>query len=73
MIGVIVFSKELESKDDAIYLERFIKRMKSKTFIFKIIDNPNILDDILSKKYFKIMNKTSIQNKPLSCIIPLND
>ncbi|MFT6836483.1 MAG: putative endonuclease, partial [Sediminicola sp.] len=38
------------SKDDALYLERFIKRMKSRIFIQKIIDNPHILMDILNKK-----------------------
>ena len=38
------------SKSDALYLEKFIKRMKSKIFILKIINHPEILVDILSKK-----------------------
>jgi putative endonuclease len=42
--------KELRSKEDAIFLERFIKRMKSKKFILKVIDNSDILDDILKKR-----------------------
>ncbi len=46
----LVLHLKCHSKDDAIYLEKFIKRMKSKKFILKIIDNPNILTDILNKK-----------------------
>jgi putative endonuclease len=46
----LVLQKEMASKDDALYLERFIKRMKSRIFIQKIIDNPDILMDILNKK-----------------------
>lgn len=46
----IVLSMECKSKDDALYLEKFIKKMKSKKFILKIIHNPNILDDILTKR-----------------------
>ena len=41
---------KFDHKEDAQYLEKFIKRMKSKKFILKIIENPIILDDILSKK-----------------------
>lgn len=41
---------ECEQRSDALYLERFVKRMKSKTFILKIIENPHILDDILLKR-----------------------
>ncbi|MNF27872.1 GIY-YIG catalytic domain protein [compost metagenome] len=37
-------------KEDAVFLEKFIKRMKSKVFIEKIIKDPSILEDILSKK-----------------------
>ncbi len=33
----IVFSKKYNSKEDALFLEAFIKRMKSKKFIYKII------------------------------------
>ena len=45
----VLLSKECRTKDDAIYLEKFVKRMKSKTFIRKIIEDPKILDDILAK------------------------
>ncbi|MBF4514939.1 GIY-YIG nuclease family protein [Flavobacterium sp. ANB] len=38
------------NKDEAVYLEKFIKRMKSKIFNTKIIDDPSILKDILSKR-----------------------
>ncbi|ADY28635.1 GIY-YIG nuclease family protein [Cellulophaga lytica] len=46
----IVFSKKCDSKQDALFLEKFIKRMKSKKFILKVIKNPEILDDILNNK-----------------------
>ncbi|WP_299435284.1 GIY-YIG nuclease family protein [uncultured Maribacter sp.] len=46
----IVLTKKCNSKTDAIYLEKFIKRMKSSKFIKKIILNPKILEDILNKK-----------------------
>lgn len=39
-----------DNRENAIFLERFIKRMKSRKFIKKIIENPQILNDILSKK-----------------------
>ncbi|MEZ4792594.1 MAG: GIY-YIG nuclease family protein [Gelidibacter sp.] len=42
----LVLGYPCPSKEDALYLERFIKRMKSKKFILKIIDSPNILSDI---------------------------
>jgi len=45
-----VLTFECQAEADAVYLERFIKRMKSKTFIQKIIQNPEILTEILSKK-----------------------
>jgi len=41
---------ECTERNQALYLESFIKRMKSKVFIEKIILNPEILNDILSKK-----------------------
>lgn len=41
---------ECIDRSDALYLESFIKKMKSKIFIEKIILNPEILNDILSKK-----------------------
>lgn len=40
----------LKNRKEALYLERFLKRMKSKTFIKKIVDNPQILKDIFSKR-----------------------
>jgi len=39
--------KEIENKEKAVYLEKFIKRMKSKVFIQKVIAQPNILDELL--------------------------
>ncbi|QOG02782.1 GIY-YIG nuclease family protein [Flavobacterium sp. MDT1-60] len=38
------------NREEAIYLEKFIKRMKSKTFNNKIITDPSIIKDILSKR-----------------------
>ena len=35
----IALKFECNSKEDALYLERFIKRMKSRTFINKIVQN----------------------------------
>jgi len=46
----IALKFECKSKEDALYLERFIKRMKSRTFIKKIIQKPSILNDLLSQK-----------------------
>ena len=45
----IILSKAVASREKALLLERFIKRMKSKKFIEKIIARPEILDDILAK------------------------
>ena len=45
----ISLSKKCDSKTNALYLEKFIKRMKSRKFIEKIIADPTILDDIMSK------------------------
>jgi putative endonuclease len=39
-----------EKSETAYQLEKFIKRMKSRKFIVKIIDNNNILDDIIQNK-----------------------
>ena len=39
-----------DSRNKAIFLESFIKRMKSRKFIEKLINKPEILNDILSKK-----------------------
>jgi putative endonuclease len=46
----IVLQFECITKNDALYLETFIKRMKSKKFIQKIINDNDILSDIISKK-----------------------
>jgi len=46
----IVLLYKCNSRCDALFLEKFIKRMKSKVFILKIVKNPDILADILSKK-----------------------
>ncbi|MEO8516560.1 MAG: GIY-YIG nuclease family protein [Flavobacterium sp.] len=46
----VVLQFECYDKNDALYLEAFIKRMESKKFILKIIDNKDILLDILAKK-----------------------
>ena len=45
----VTLTFECVNKTDAMYLEAFIKRMKSKVFIEKIIQNPQILTDILYK------------------------
>ncbi|MFV8467059.1 GIY-YIG nuclease family protein [Flavobacterium sp. LB1P62] len=37
-------------REEATFLEKFIKKMKSRVFIEKIINNPSILEDILSKR-----------------------
>ena len=47
---VIVLNYECDSKYEAIYLETFIKKMKSKKFIQKIINDNTILKEILSNK-----------------------
>ncbi|CAM3559362.1 GIY-YIG nuclease family protein [Flavobacterium chungbukense] len=46
----VVLTFSCNTKDDALYLENFIKRMKSKIFNNKVIANPSILEDILSKR-----------------------
>ncbi|MBA6153483.1 GIY-YIG nuclease family protein [Gelidibacter maritimus] len=46
----IVLDYECSTKDEALFLERFIKRMKSRKFIDKIIENNQILNDILNKR-----------------------
>ena len=45
----IVLNFRCDSKENALFLERFIKRMKSKNFILKIINNQAILTDILNR------------------------
>ncbi len=44
-----VLNFQCENSENAIFLEKFIKKMKSTTFIKKIIENPLILEDILLK------------------------
>ena len=39
------------NKAEAQFLERFIKKMKSKVFIKKVIQNPDILKDILRQRF----------------------
>jgi putative endonuclease len=46
----LVLAFGCNDRSQALFLERFIKKMKSKIFIEKIIQNPEILSDILSKK-----------------------
>lgn len=46
----LMLTFECKNKYDALYLEQFIKRMKSKKFIEKVIGKPSILEDILTKK-----------------------
>ena len=46
----LVLTFSTNSKEDALYLEKFIKRMKSRKFIEKIILDNTILNDILAKK-----------------------
>ena len=43
-----VLKKGFTNKEDALFLERFIKKMKSRKFIEKIINKPDILNDILA-------------------------
>ena len=47
---IIVLDLKCNSKSDAVFLERFIKRMKSRVFIEKVIADPEMLRDILKKK-----------------------
>ncbi|MBP6556929.1 MAG: GIY-YIG nuclease family protein [Flavobacterium sp.] len=48
----VVLQFECVSKHQALQLEKFIKKMKSKIFIQKTIINPEILTDIISKNNF---------------------
>ncbi|WP_111879867.1 GIY-YIG nuclease family protein [Aequorivita sp. CIP111184] len=41
---------ECANRSEALFLEKFIKKMKSRVFIEKVIDNPKILLDILKRK-----------------------
>jgi len=46
----IVLHFKLANREEALFLEKFIKRMKSRVFIKKIIDSPEILKNILSNR-----------------------
>jgi putative endonuclease len=46
----LALSKSCTSKEEAIYLEKFIKRMKNRKFIEKIIKRPEILDELIEKR-----------------------
>ena len=46
----LVLTFKCKSKYEALYLERYMKRMKSSTFIKKVVKTPTILNDILNKK-----------------------
>jgi len=46
---VLKLKFKTSTKKDALTLERFIKRMKSKKFIEKVISDPSILNEILEK------------------------
>ena len=45
----VLLKYECENKKEALFLEKFIKKMKSKIFIEKIIVEPKILKDILQR------------------------
>src|SRR5690606_21983710 len=42
-------SFQCDTKEDAVFLERFIKKMKSRKFIEKVVQDPEILNSILKK------------------------
>ncbi len=46
----VVLNFECSSRNEALFLESFIKRMKSKKFIAKVIQSPLILTDILQNR-----------------------
>ncbi|RXR22289.1 GIY-YIG nuclease family protein [Flavobacterium stagni] len=48
----VVLAFEHPSRTTILRLERFIKNMKSKAFIKKIIDNPSLLNAIIDNKGF---------------------
>ena len=41
---------ETPSRQEALYLEKFVKKMKSKKFIERMIETPTILKNILERK-----------------------
>ncbi|MDO1501537.1 GIY-YIG nuclease family protein [Winogradskyella maritima] len=47
---ILKLSFQTINRTDALFLETFIKRMKSRKFIEKIIDNSTILSDLLKNR-----------------------
>ena len=45
-----VLMESFDHKEDALFLEKFIKRMKSRKFIQKLIAHPDILQELLKTK-----------------------
>ena len=45
----VVVSYECSDRNEALFLEKFIKKMKSRAFLRKVIANPEILKDILRR------------------------
>ena len=46
----VLLKYQCQNKKEALFLEKYTKRMKSRKFIEKIIKNPEILSDILKKQ-----------------------
>jgi putative endonuclease len=49
----VALKYDCKDRQEALFLERFSKRMKSRRFIKKVVSSPSILSDILSKNYLK--------------------
>ena len=45
----IVLKFECKNREEALFLEKFIKKMKSRVFVQKVISNQEILSDLLKK------------------------
>ena len=45
----LVLTFQCDTKKNAVFLERFIKKMKTRRFIEKVIQNPEILIGVLKK------------------------
>lgn len=45
----VLVKYECRDREEALFLEKFIKKMKSRVFIEKVIANPEILKDILRR------------------------
>jgi putative endonuclease len=46
----VVLNFKVETRKEALFLEQFIKRMKNRRFIQKVIKDHSILEDILRRK-----------------------